>query len=282
MGGKGMGMMSQGDFAITGYSSYAAMLTQFGTDGSYSITDGEIFDENSTDMSCIISNELALYNDLSVGDKIKLSNPNFEDEIYTLTISGIYTNSSSDETNNRFLMNDPANSIYMSYGSLSSIVEASEKAGNKTEDISGEETSAALTGNLSFTYTFADVDNYNAFSEEVYNLGLSEDYIVSSPDLAAFENSLAPLETLSTTAMWFFLIVLIVGGVILVTLNIFNLRERKYEVGVLTAIGMKKRKVSLQFLTEIFIVIFIAIIIGTTVGASVSVPVTNNKQIFTT
>lgn len=275
MGGKGMGMMSQGDFAITGYSSYAAMLTQFGTDGSYSITDGEIFDENSTDMSCIISNELALYNDLSVGDKIKLSNPNFEDEIYTLTISGIYTNSSSDDTNNRFLMNDPANSIYMSYGSLSSIVEASEKAGNKTEDISGEETSAALTGNLSFTYTFADVDNYNAFSEEVYNLGLSEDYIVSSPDLAAFESSLAPLETLSTTAMWFFLIVLIVGGVILVTLNIFNLRERKYEVGVLTAIGMKKRKVSLQFLTEIFIVTFIAIIIGTTVGASVSVPVTN-------
>lgn len=275
MGGKGMGMMSQGDFAITGYSSYDAMLTQFGTDGSYSITDGEIFDENSTDMSCIISNELALYNDLSVGDKIKLSNPNFEDEIYTLTISGIYTNSSSDDTNNRFLMNDPANSIYMSYGSLSSIVEASEKAGNKTEDISGEETSAALTGNLSFTYTFADVDNYNAFSEEVYNLGLSEDYIVSSPDLAAFESSLAPLETLSTTAMWFFLIVLIVGGVILVTLNIFNLRERKYEVGVLTAIGMKKRKVSLQFLTEIFIVTFIAIIIGTTVGASVSVPVTN-------
>ncbi len=44
---------------------------------------------------------------------------------------------------------------------------------------------------------------------------------------------------------------------------------------MLTAIGMKKSKVSLQFLTEIFIVTFIAIIIGTIIGASVSVPVTN-------
>lgn len=275
MGGKGMMMTAQGDFSITGYSSYDAMLSLFGTDGTCSITDGEMFDEASADMNCVISNELAIYNNLSVGDTITLSNPYYEDETYTLTISGIYTNSASSEGNNFFAMNDPANNIYMSYETLSSIGESSESAANTTEDSDGNESSAVISSSLSFTYTFADVDNYNAFSEKVYNLGLSEDYIVSSSDLRAFESSLAPLETLSTTAMWFFIIVLVVGGVILVTLNIFNLRERKYEVGVLTAIGMKKSKVSLQFLSEIFIVTFIAIIIGTAVGASVSVPVTN-------
>ncbi len=265
-----------GDFSITGYSSYDAMLTMFGTDGSYSISDGEMFDEDSSDLNCIISDELAIYNDFEVGDTITLCNPNYEDETYTLTICGIYTNSaSSEESNNRFVMSDPANNIYISYEALAAITDESENAGNTAADDNGEETSAALTSTISFTYTFADVDNYNTFAEKVYELGLSEEYTVSSSDISAFESSLTPLETLSTTAMWFFIIVIAVGGVILITLNIFNLRERKYEVGVLTAIGMKKSRVSLQFLTEIFIVTFIAIIIGTAIGASVSVPVTN-------
>ena len=56
----------------------------------------------------------------------------------------------------------------------------------------------------------------------------------------------------------------------------FSLRERKYELGVLTAIGMKKWRVALQFIVELFIVTFTAIIIGTASGAVASVPVTNS------
>lgn len=278
--GGGMGGMpfqvNQGDFSITGYSSYDAMLSMFGEDGSYKISDGEMFDETSDALECVISNELATYNNLKVGDTITLSNPKYEKETYKLKIVGIYTNSeSSSEEDNRFKMNDPANNIYMSYTAFSKIIAASEKADNKTEDSDGNKTSAVLSENLAFTYKFASVENYEKFSTKVYDLGLSDDYTVSSSDLKAYENSLTPLETLSGTAMWFFFIVLAVGGIILVTLNIFNLRERKYEVGVLTAIGMKKAKVALQFVTEIFIVTFIALIIGTSVGAAVSVPVTN-------
>ena len=277
-GGKGMmNMQNQGDFAITGYSSYDGMLSMFGEDGSFSISDGEMFDNESPDLSCVISDELAMYNDLGTGDTLTLCNPQYDGETYTLTISGIYTNSSSSsEEMSRFSMNDPANNIYMSYNSVKAITDASEEAGNTTTDDNSEEVSAVLSSTLSFTYAFDNVENYNNFAEEVYELGLSEDYTVSSSDISAFENSLTPLETLSTTAMWFFIIVIIVGGIILVTLNIFNLRERKYEVGVLTAIGMKKSRVALQFLTEIFIVTFVAIIVGTGLGASVSVPVTNS------
>ena len=268
--------VNEGDFTVTGYSSYDAMLSMFGEDGSYSITDGAMFDEDSDALECIISNELATYNGLSVGNTMKLANPSCEDETYKLKIVGIYTNSeSSSEENNRFRMNDPANNIYMNYTAFSKILTKSEKAANTTTDSNGDETSAVLTNNLAFTYTFASVENYESFADKVYDLGLSDDYTVSSNDLQAYENSLLPLETLSQTAMWFFFIVLGVGGIILVTLNIFNLRERKYEVGVLTAIGMKKAKVAMQFVTEIFIVTFIALIIGTSVGAAVSVPATN-------
>ncbi len=268
--------VNQGDFQLTGYSSYDAMLSMFGEDGTYTVTDGEMFDENSDALECIISNELAIYNDLSVGDTIKLSNPKYEDETYKLKIVGIYTNSaSSSEEDTRFRMNDPANNIYLSYNALSKIVSKSEKAANTTTDSDGNSTSAVLKSKLAFTYTFKSVENYESFAKKVYDLGLSEDYKVSSSDLQSYENSLLPLETLSTTAIWFFFIVLGVGAIILITLNIFNLRERKYEIGVLTAIGMKKAKVSFQFVSEIFIVTFIALIIGTSVGAAVSVPVTN-------
>ncbi len=278
--GGGFGGMpfqvNQGDFSITGYSSSDAMLSMFGEDGSYKITDGSMFDFSSDDYECVISNELATYNNLKVGDTIKLANPKCESETYKLKIVGIYTDSdSSSEENNRFRMNDPANNIYMNYNAFSKLIKASEKADNTTTDNDGNKTSAALKENLAFTYTFANTDNYEKFSEKVYDLGLSDDYKVSSSDLQAYENSLTPLNTLSSTAMWFFFIVLGVGGIILVTLNIFNLRERKYEVGVLTAIGMKKAKVALQFVTEIFIVTFIALIIGTSIGSAVSVPVTN-------
>lgn len=268
--------VNQGDFSITGYSSYKSMLSMFGEDGSYKITKGEMFDEDSDALECIISSELATYNSLKVGDTIKLSNPQYEKETYKIKIVGIYKNSdSSSEENNRFRMNDPANNIYMNYNALSKIIAKSAKANNKTTDSDGNKTSAKLTENLAFTYTFKSVDNYNSFAKKVYKLGLSDDYKVSSSDLQQYENSLLPLETLSNTAIWFFLIVLAVGGIILITLNIFNLRERKYEVGVLTAIGMKKAKVAFQFVTEIFIVTFIALIIGTSIGAAVSVPVTN-------
>lgn len=279
MGGGRMEMMggfsAQGDFSITGFSSYDAMMSLFGEDGSLSISDGEMFDEGSADAVCVISDELALYNNLAVGDTITLANPNYEDETYELTISGIYTNASSDTGNSMFSRSDPANNIYMSYPALEAITEASAEAGNTTTDDDGNETDASLRQEISFTYSFSSAEHYEYFCDAVYDLGLSEEYTVSSQDLASFENSLTPLNTLSTMAGWFFLVVLLVGGLILVVLNIFNLRERKYEIGVLAAIGMKKRKIAMQFVCELFCVTLAAFLIGTTAGACLSVPVTN-------
>ena len=192
--GRGMMMQNQGDFAITGYSSYDAILSLFGEDGTCSITEGEMFDEESGNLSCIISDELAMYNNLSAGDEITLCNPDYEDETYTLTVTGIYTNSSSSsEELNRFSMNDPANNIYMNYNSVKAIENASAEADNKTTNDNSEEESAVINSTLAFTYTFDSVENYESFAEKVYDLGLEEDYTVTSSDITAFENNLTPL-----------------------------------------------------------------------------------------
>ena len=263
MGGMDFG--ASGDFSIIGYSSDSSM-TAF-VSGNASIVDGSMFEEGTSDLLCVISEELAMYNGLAVGDTITITNPSLDSETYTLTISGIYTSSE----NNDFSMSmfgasqDPANRIYMSAAALQTVLDASEESSDDTK----------VEGTISATYTFADTDAYYAFEEEVRALGLDESYTASSSDITAFENSLAPLNTLSTMAGWFLLVILIIGGIILVVLNIFNVRERKYEVGVLTAMGMKKWKVAAQFMCEILVVTMLAVVIGAGIGAVSSVPVTN-------
>lgn len=271
------GMGSQGDFTVIGYSSESAM-TDF-IDGTSKITDGSMFDINSSDKKCLISSELATLNSLEVGDTIKLQNPNDEDEIITFTISGIYTKSDSNSSENMMgfnASNDPANQIYTSYECLSSIITKSEKnASTSTDSNTGMKMSSAIRGQVNGTYVFSSVDDYNSFQKEAKKAGLSSDYTIQSQDLTEYENSLVPLENLSSFAGWFLLIVLIIGAIILIVFNMFNIRNRKYEIGVLTAIGMKKWKVALQFLTETFIVTFVAIILGAIIGACTSVPITN-------
>jgi len=144
-----------------------------------------------------------------------------------------------------------------------------------TDEDTGREFETALTGSLSATYVFADPEDYYAFETEARTLGLDDSYTVSSSDISSFESSLTPLNTLSDMAVTFLIVILIIGAIILVVLNIFNIRERKYEIGVLTAMGMKKGKVAMQFLTEIFIVTIIAVLLGATIGGVFSVPVTN-------
>lgn len=272
-------MGNQGDFTLTGYSSDEAM-TSF-LDGSSSITDGSVFTEGTADDTCIINSELASYNDLSVGDEIILSNPSQEEETYTLTICGIYeTEDTGDSVSGMmggFMAGaDSSNQIYMSYQTLAEILAESESnEETSTDSTTGMTTTTAISSMLNGTYTFASVEDYEAFTEEVRDMGLSEDYTVSSADLTSYEESLQPLENLSKYAGYFLIIVLIIGAIILIVLHIFSIRERKYEIGVFAAIGMKKWKIAIQFLTESLCVTFAALIIGAAAGAATSVPITN-------
>jgi len=273
------GMMgTQGDFSVVGYSSDEAM-TSF-INGTCTITDGAMFDEGTSDLNCIISDELATANDLAVGNTVTLLNPNDEAETMTFKIVGVYNNSQSSVANTGTIgfstSSDAANQIYTSYSAIKSVIDTSATNATSTEDsTTGLTSSTAISNQLAGTYVFADVDDYNAFKTQAKALGLADTYTVSSSDLTSFENSLKPLDNLSKIATYFLVVVFGIGAIILIVLNIFNIRERKYEIGVLTAMGMKKSKVAAQFVIELFTVTLIAIIIGAGIGAATSVPVTN-------
>ena len=276
-GGKQMmgGMGQQGDFTLSAYSSFDA-ITDF-NDGTSQITDGAFFTIDETAKQCVISDELATLNELEVGDNITLQNPNDEEETITFKVVGIYHNEQSSVGGGMMqgfmAAMDPANTIYVPYTPLREALENSEKnAETTTDEETGRTKTTAMRGSENGTYVFADTQAFEAFQASVE---LPEGYTVSSSDVERFEQSLLPLNSLSQFAGWFLLIVLLIGGLILVVFNIFSVRERKSEIGVLTAIGMKKGKVCLQFLSEMFVVTFAALIMGAIIGAAVSVPATN-------
>lgn len=279
-GGQGGGMggmtMTSGDFSLVGFSSDEAVANA--ENGTFTMSDGEVFGYDSdSDGDVIISKELADFNNLKVGDTFTLENVNDEDTTYTFTIVGIYENST--ESSNQMggpmgsTASDPANAIYTSVSTLKSLGLDADSTTSST-DSSGNtvETAAAQ---LNYTYVFSSKDDYEQFISDAEKAGLSDDYTVSSADVEQYESSLVPLDNLAQFALTLLWIVLGVGAVVLVVLTLFNVRERKYEVGVLTAIGVKKVKVAAQFTFELLVVTMIGLALGAAGGAVASVPVSN-------
>ena len=284
MGGM-MGGMSSGDFSLTGFSSDTAVANA--ANGTFTMSDGEVFgyDEDS-DGDVIIPKALADFNGLKVGDTISVADISDDGTTYELTIVGIYKNKTTSNTGMNGPMGgtsqDPDNAIYTSVSTLESLGLAtsdgtaddssSTDSSSTDEDISA---SSASTTQLNYTYVLSSKDDYETFAADVKTAGLSDEYAVSSADVEEYESSLVPLNNLSSFALTLLLIVLAVGAVVLIVLNLFNVRERKYEVGVLTAIGIRKSKVAAQFVLELLIVTMIGIALGVASGAVASVPVAN-------
>ncbi|MDQ7097034.1 ABC transporter permease [Desulfosporosinus sp. PR] len=252
---------SQGDFRVIGYSSTSAM-SDF-VNGTYKITSGSMFSDSDTTNAAVISDELAQANNLTVGSKFTLTNPNDSTQADEFTVTGIYTDTSSSDGSQMNLFSNAANQIITDYTAVNNIVTASA-ANDDTK----------LNSQLTSSFSLKSADDVAAFKAELTAKGLNQDYTVST-NADSFTQSVAPLNNLSHFATIFLVLVLGIGAIVLVVLNMINIRERKYEVGVLRAIGMKKGKVALQFIAELFMVTFLALGIGAGIGAAASVPTAN-------
>jgi putative ABC transport system permease protein len=124
-------------------------------------------------------------------------------------------------------------------------------------------------------FVIKDKQSVEKFENEVKEKGLSTYYKMSN-NLEDIENATKSITSVKTFATTFLIITLIIGGIVLAVINMINIRERKYEIGVLRTIGMKKFKLALQFMLELLIVCLVGLGIGAGVGAYASVPVANN------
>jgi hypothetical protein len=82
---------------------------------------------------------------------------------------------------------DPANSIYISYDALQTIVEHSASVAVTETNANGFEISTAVNGQLSSTFVFSSHADYENFGEELSTRELSEYYTLSSSDISNYE-----------------------------------------------------------------------------------------------
>ena len=157
------------------------------------------------------------------------------------------------------MFSNSANTIITNADSLVSITSSNEN----------------VKGTINPTFIIDDYKNADKIEEEFYEKGLNENYSVETNEEEA-TSGLTSIQNVRSFATTFLIITLIIGGIILFIINMINIRERKYEIGVLRTIGISKVKLTMQFVLELLIVGFVALLIGAGIGATMSKSVSNS------
>ena len=256
-GGKGaMNTSNSMDFNLQGYSSIDSM-SEF-IDGTYSmseITDDAwdiAFDGNYV----FINEELADYNELELNDKIILEDEN--ENTYEFEIIGIFEDNDTSSNSPMSMFSNSVNTIVINS-------EALLKISNENDDI---------TGTVNPTFIIDEYDNLEKLQSEFYEKGLDETYILESNEEVA-TSAVSSIQNIKSFSITFLIITLIIGGTILFVINMINIRERKYEIGVLRTIGVSKLKLTSQFVLELLIVALVCLLLGAGIGAVSSKGVSN-------
>lgn len=247
--------------ALIGYSS-PEINPEF-QNGLRKLVEGKPFENKN---ECIVSQKFAELNNLTVGSKITFSNYSYTGEesvSQTLTVSGIYED------------NTPADN--------NGIVTSSTNRGNEILTSLDTFTGLALyekvksSGQLDLQVSFIlkKPELAGAFQQELYDKGLPNYYTVSA-DAAKYNKAVGPAEGISRIVTVFLTVVLVLGSLILILLSTMAIRERKYEVGVLRAMGMKKMKVALGMLTEMVVITAACLVIGLGIGSAASQPIADS------
>ena len=136
------------------------------------------------------------------------------------------------------------------------------------------ETSVIRAGREETTFYLRSPDLLSAFEVELRDKGLPDDWIVFR-DESAYRRMIKPIENLQGVSFTFLIIVLVFGASIMVLLSVIAIRERKYEIGVLRAMGMKKRKVAFCLWIEVITITCICYVCGMLAGTLLAQPVSN-------
>ena len=218
------------DITITGVNAYAYLDGV--SDETITIKDGTYFDESSTD-SVMISYEFAELNSLKVGDTFKLKNAYTEKSV-ALTVIGIYDTSAT---------RADANTMYMNTETAAKFFDTDEyNDGNYA------------VGNVKFYMTNSDLAD--EFVEKVNSefTELSENNLKFAVDTSEYDSLSGSIESVGSFADTILIIVIIAAVIIITLIVAINVKDRRYEIGVLMSLGASKKNVIGQIATELLIV----------------------------
>ncbi|WP_127580457.1 ABC transporter permease [Paenibacillus koleovorans] len=200
---------------------------------------------------CMISSDLRDRNKLKLGDTIEYNNGPIGDS--KCTVSGIY----SDNTEARASENVPS-PMNNARNQLIVPIALFDTFPMRNEDVQ--------------VFVLKQADQLEAFQAELLGKGLSSYYDLKY-DTKRYERAVHPVETLNQVIAVFGLAIFVIGGGIVVLLNLLALRERKYEIGVFRAIGMPKSKVAVLLLGELTILAGISVLLAILVSLFLNQPI---------
>lgn len=255
----GEGASSSGEITVIVYASDRSDISDDFKKGIREITDGRVYQEPG---ECIISRPFAELNKLSVGDKFTVN----EDlgVPCELTVSGIFRDDSMTGDNTPAVYNFIKMPITNRYNEI--------LTGFNTYTDTAWRNSKSENTDLTPVYYLKSPDLLEKFNEEAHAVGIPE-YYEAKTDSASYNRIVGPVEGLAGVSKTFLIIVLILGCALLVLVSVLAMRERKYEIGVLRAMGMKKAKVAVGLVTEMLALTLLCLVLGFGIGSAVSQPV---------
>lgn len=204
--------------------------------GKYKLAAGRHFTPKDK-YACLISKELADYNKLSVGDKIKLYSFTFDnDSIDEFEIVGIFDGTEGTAGNALTVDEIPANCGYIDYASVQEIFKEEQEDGYTQLTIYVEDP-------VSIQNVY---DRISALPE------LKGKTLKLTIDTEEYEVVSAPLKSLRKSVDMAIILILAASVVILALLLTIWTHSRKREIGILLSIGKSKRNIVMQIFTEIF------------------------------
>lgn len=268
-GGSGMMMMGGGPGTATENTPMKFMMSLQGNKlsefeaGTRKLASGKMPDALN---ECIVSTDLAELNGIQIGDTFSFTGElrNMEKGVflptsYTLTVVGIYYDLTDEyaEGGVQNAFTNRRNEILTTYDTVAQEIQP---------DMNGIKIEAK--------YYLKEPGMLDAFAEEVYSKGLARTFDVAA-DEASYNKIVGPVEGLKGIAITFMIVVLIFGGIIIVLLSSIAIRERKYEIGVLRAMGMKKHKVAFGLWAEMLMITLVCLTLGLGIGSLAAQPITN-------
>jgi putative ABC transport system permease protein len=219
--------------------------------GARKIIDGKAY---AAQNECIISKPFAELNKLKVGDEIGISL--WKGETNKLKVVGIFDDNTM-----------------LDGGDAAEYMEKNPLLNRNNEILTGMDTIKEFGAeSVTAKYFLKNPESLKAFTKEVRAKGLPDYYQVNT-DKAGYNAVVGPVENMKKVTMTFMIIVLVLGGIILLLVSTMAIRERKYEIGVLRAMGMKKGKVGIGFITEMIVLTLICLGIGLGAATAVSQPI---------
>ncbi|MED1218356.1 ABC transporter permease [Bacillus paralicheniformis] len=250
---QGGRQMMQADVSIEGVTS-TALVDEF-SNGTSKITEGRALTKDDVNKKvAVIEETLAEENALKVGDTIKVKASSDEATTINLKIVGIYqTTSSGDNQAQNFAFLNPYNKIYTPYTAASAL--------------KGDDYKNAIDEAV---YNMDDASNIDTFIAAAKKTGIDLDTFTLDANDQLYQQMVGPIENVASFSKNVVYLVTIAGAVILGLIVMMSIRERKYEMGVLMAIGEKRWKLIGQFLTEILMIAVLAIGISALTGSLIA------------